>query len=133
MYIFTCSSAIRKPGTSGNTYPAKDTKMCSQNPCFIDETGTVHECCGITHAMEHQRRTIIVQRKNNMLTIIICVCSTISQTHRRGNGEGCDTLPITRMQPTGLAIQKLLWEITCKHWCSKTTGTYVSIVHNVVI
>ena len=45
-----------------------------QNPCFVDETGTVHECCGITHAMEHQRRMTIVQRKNNMLTL--CVCPT---------------------------------------------------------
>ena len=34
-----------------------------QNPCFVDPAGTVHECCGITHAMEHQRRKAIEQRK----------------------------------------------------------------------
>lgn len=33
------------------------------NPCFVDASGTVHECCGITHAMEHQRRKAIQQRK----------------------------------------------------------------------
>ena len=33
------------------------------NPRFVDETGTVHECCGITHAMEHQRRLALMQRK----------------------------------------------------------------------
>ena len=34
-----------------------------QEPCFIDQTGTVHECCGFTHAMELQRRKAIQQRK----------------------------------------------------------------------
>ena len=34
-----------------------------QSPCFVDEAGTVHECCGFTHAMEHQRRKAIEQRK----------------------------------------------------------------------
>ena len=38
------------------------------NPRYVDETGTVHECCGITHAMEHQRRLALMQRK---LIIII--------------------------------------------------------------
>ena len=38
-----------------------------QNPCFIDEAGTVHECCGITHAMEHQRRKAIEQRKSTVM------------------------------------------------------------------
>ena len=31
------------------------------NPCYVDESGTVHECCGITHAMEHQRRLALMQ------------------------------------------------------------------------
>ena len=34
-----------------------------QEPCFVDQAGTVHECCGFTHAMEHQRRKAIEQRK----------------------------------------------------------------------
>ena len=32
------------------------------NPRYVDESGTVHECCGITHAMEHQRRLALMQR-----------------------------------------------------------------------
>ena len=33
------------------------------NPRYVDESGTVHECCGITHAMEHQRRLALMQRR----------------------------------------------------------------------
>ncbi len=33
------------------------------NACYVDDSGTVHECCGITHAMEHQRRQALWQRK----------------------------------------------------------------------
>ena len=33
------------------------------NPCHIDESGKVHDCCGYTHAMEYQRRLAIQQRK----------------------------------------------------------------------
>ena len=32
-------------------------------PCFVDPSGKVHECCGFTHAMEHQRRQAIQQRE----------------------------------------------------------------------
>ena len=32
------------------------------NPRYVDESGTVHECCGITHAMEHQRRLALMKR-----------------------------------------------------------------------
>ena len=36
------------------------TRLCAiqecQNPCHVDENGVIHECCGYTHAMEHQRR-----------------------------------------------------------------------------
>ena len=34
------------------------------NPRYVDPSGTVHECCGITHAMEHQRRLALMQRKS---------------------------------------------------------------------
>ena len=30
--------------------------------CYVDPSGTVHECCGYTHAMEHQRRQALLQR-----------------------------------------------------------------------
>ena len=29
------------------------------NPCYVDANGTIHECCGYTHAMEHIRRKLI--------------------------------------------------------------------------
>lgn len=52
----------------GSTALPPGAKKCAinecQKPCFIDESGTVHECCGITHAMEHQRRKAIEQRKS---------------------------------------------------------------------
>ena len=32
-------------------------------PRYVDESGIVHECCGITHAMEHQRRLALMQRE----------------------------------------------------------------------
>ena len=32
-------------------------------PCFMDPSGTMHECCGYTHAMEHQRRQALQQRE----------------------------------------------------------------------
>ena len=32
------------------------------NACYMDPSGTVHECCGYTHAMEHQRRQALLQR-----------------------------------------------------------------------
>ena len=34
------------------------------NARYKDETGTVHECCGLTHAMEHQRRLALMKRKS---------------------------------------------------------------------
>lgn len=40
-------------------------------PRYVDESGTVHECCGITHAMEHQRRLALMQRK--LMTFTRCV------------------------------------------------------------
>ena len=39
--------------------------------CYVDESGTVHECCGITHAMEHQRRQALWQRKLTSCTFHI--------------------------------------------------------------
>ncbi len=38
------------------------------NPRYVDESGTVHECCGVTHAMEHQRRLALMQRKFTVLS-----------------------------------------------------------------
>ena len=32
------------------------------NACYVDPSGTVHGCCGYTHAMEHQRRQAVLQR-----------------------------------------------------------------------
>ena len=34
------------------------------NARYKDESGTVHECCGLTHAMEHQRRLALMKRKS---------------------------------------------------------------------
>ena len=42
--------------------------------CYVDDSGTVHECCGITHAMEHQRRLALWQRKLTSCTFH-CVCT----------------------------------------------------------
>ena len=51
--------------TSSSSLPAD--KKCAivecPNPRYVDESGTVHECCGITHAMEHQRRLALMKRK----------------------------------------------------------------------
>ena len=33
------------------------------NLCYADDSGHVYECCGYTHAMEHQRRQILQQSK----------------------------------------------------------------------
>ena len=33
------------------------------NPRYVDDSGHVYECCGYTHAMEHQRRQILQQSK----------------------------------------------------------------------
>ena len=33
------------------------------NARYRDPSGTLHECCGITHAMEHQRRQALMKRK----------------------------------------------------------------------
>jgi hypothetical protein len=44
-----------------------------QNPCFVDPAGTVHECCGITHAMEHQRRKAIEQQKQVIKGVTHCL------------------------------------------------------------
>ncbi len=51
------------------------------NDCYVDESGTVHECCGYTHAMEHQRRQALWQRKcsmnilyNHINCFYLCVC-----------------------------------------------------------
>ena len=33
------------------------------NPRYRDPSGTLHECCGITHAMEHQRRQALMKRR----------------------------------------------------------------------
>ena len=38
-----------------------------QNQCHVDDNGTVHECCGYTHAMENQRRKALQQGKYNTL------------------------------------------------------------------
>ena len=40
------------------------------NPRYVDESGTVHECCGLTHAMEHQRRLALMKRK--LATLQFC-------------------------------------------------------------
>ena len=40
------------------------------NPRYVDPSGTVHECCGITHAMEHQRRLALMQRKSTYLVFM---------------------------------------------------------------
>ena len=57
--------------------------MCAivecQNPCFVDEAGTVHECCGIMHAMEHQRRKSIEQRKS-LFTSTTYACTQVPYT-----------------------------------------------------
>ena len=44
------------------------------NPRYVDESGTVHECCGITHAMEHQRRLALMKRKLASLQICTWKC-----------------------------------------------------------
>ena len=48
-----------------NITVADSTCLCAiqecQNPCHVDENGVVHECCGYTHAMEHQRRQAMQQ------------------------------------------------------------------------
>ena len=56
------------------------------NACYIDESGTVHECCGYTHAMEHQRRQALWQRKcsmnilyNHINCFYLCVCVCIQR------------------------------------------------------
>lgn len=28
-------------------------------PCYVDDNGKIHECCGYTHAMEHIRRQLV--------------------------------------------------------------------------
>ena len=45
--------------------PANFTKCAIEecvNPCYVDDEGKVHECCGFIHAMEHQRRLAIMKR-----------------------------------------------------------------------
>ncbi|CAI8018718.1 hypothetical protein GBAR_LOCUS11343 [Geodia barretti] len=50
-----------------------------QNPCFVDPAGTVHECCGITHAMEHQRRKAIEQQKQVIKGVTHCLLPECNQ------------------------------------------------------
>lgn len=69
--FFTSSAQLTtippgQPSGMGPVPPSTVQKCAIQecpNPCYVDETGTVHECCGITHAMERQRRKAIEQRK----------------------------------------------------------------------
>ena len=46
--------------------------------------------------------------------LFICIRAT--------GGEGSDPLSAARMQPTGVAIQELLWQITCRHRHAKWTS-----------
>ena len=52
-------SSIKQPSTSQKNKCAIED--CPR-PCHVDANGTVHECCGYTHAMEHIRRKM-VERK----------------------------------------------------------------------
>ena len=131
MYIDS-SAELNPPGqvpVAGPILPSGARKCAINecpNPCFIDEAGTVHECCGITHAMEHQRRKAIEQRKTIVYvahTSIVMVVILLPYICRTTGCEGRDALPITRMQQISMAIQELLWEITCGHWLSDGTGT----------
>ena len=54
------------PPTLPPTLPPSGIKKCAipecPKACYVDPSGTVHECCGYTHAMEHQRRQALLQR-----------------------------------------------------------------------
>lgn len=45
----------------GGVLPTCALSDCN-NPCHIDDNGTVHECCGFSHAMEHQRRLSLLKQ-----------------------------------------------------------------------
>ena len=52
------------PSSSTSLPPDKKCAIVEcQNTRYVDESGTVHECCGITHAMEHQRRLALMKRE----------------------------------------------------------------------
>ena len=71
---FSLDNVMTDPSTAGQFQPPPQlppalpsgAKKCAipecPNPCHVDESGTVHECCGYTHAMEYQRRLTIQQR-----------------------------------------------------------------------
>lgn len=44
------------------------------NACYVDESGTVHECCGLTHAMEHKRRQALWQRELIYPLLLLYTC-----------------------------------------------------------
>ena len=71
------------------------------NACYVDDSGTVHECCGYTHAMEHQRRQALWQRKL-VQTVLKCIqlSANVFVFTYRGEPTGCkrcDALLPTRV------------------------------------
>ena len=68
------------PSLTPNGAPKCAIAECPQ-PAFVDESGQAHECCGYTHAMEHQRRLALQQRTSQDVGVIIMVLSTSLLSH----------------------------------------------------
>ena len=70
------SSSQSSPTLSSSSqtdFVSSPVKLCAipecDQPCYVDlSTGKVHDCCGYTHAMEHQRR-LNLQRQG------VCMCA----------------------------------------------------------
>ena len=62
----SAATQFQVPPPPPPTLPPSGIKKCAipecPKACYVDPSGTVHECCGYTHAMEHQRRRALLQR-----------------------------------------------------------------------
>ena len=83
-------------------------------PTFVDESGQAHECCGYTHAMEHQRRLALLQRMLHSMGIHRGSFSlppppplSLSSTTYRDTGTGCqgpDAVSAARVPQANVAL-----------------------------
>ena len=66
--------------SSQTDFTSSPVKLCAipecGQPCYVDpSTGKVHNCCGYTHAMEHQRRLNLQQQG-------VCMCAHHNIMHK---------------------------------------------------
>lgn len=82
-----------------DVYSDDDQDTCAIEECkkpkFVDPSGTVHECCSYTHAMELARRKIVRRKLPFTMNHIL---SHKTSTTRDESGKGCNPLPTTWMQ-----------------------------------